>query len=152
MADCFARAVSTFTPALDLSALPDQTSPTGDVERDHVLSQRIRLFAWIKPVHLDLPIPDPSLYSPSTSRPTSPPIDFLSEKSDELIEKERSEMDERKRVKQVMGFLDFAQRELSKMNQYKAPRDKLICVLNCCKVIFGESPCSSDGGRGTATD
>lgn len=23
------------------------------------------------------------------------------------------------------------------MNDYKAPRDKMICVLNCCKVIFG---------------
>ncbi|KAF9006165.1 hypothetical protein BDQ17DRAFT_1389729 [Cyathus striatus] len=28
-------------------------------------------------------------------------------------------------------------RELLKINHYKAPRDKLICVLNCCKVIFG---------------
>ena len=27
--------------------------------------------------------------------------------------------------------------ELLKINHYKAPRDKLICVLNCCKVIFG---------------
>lgn len=25
------------------------------------------------------------------------------------------------------------------MNHYKAPRDKLICILNCCKVIFGTS-------------
>jgi hypothetical protein len=23
------------------------------------------------------------------------------------------------------------------VNHYKAPRDKLICILNCCKVIFG---------------
>ncbi|KAL5513329.1 hypothetical protein ACEPAH_3728 [Sanghuangporus vaninii] len=35
------------------------------------------------------------------------------------------------------GFLMFAQQELLKINHYKAPRDKLICVLNCCKVIFG---------------
>src|SRR6267154_2938262 len=27
--------------------------------------------------------------------------------------------------------------ELVKINHYKAPRDKLICILNCCKVIFG---------------
>lgn len=39
--------------------------------------------------------------------------------------------------KQAQGFLEFAQRELVKINQYKAPRDKLICVLNSCKVIFG---------------
>ncbi|OZJ02168.1 hypothetical protein BZG36_05238, partial [Bifiguratus adelaidae] len=35
------------------------------------------------------------------------------------------------------SFLKFAQTELLKINNYKAPRDKLICVLNCCKVIFG---------------
>ncbi|KAF9446905.1 hypothetical protein P691DRAFT_672573 [Macrolepiota fuliginosa MF-IS2] len=35
------------------------------------------------------------------------------------------------------GFMMFAQQELLKINHYKAPRDKLICVLNCCKVIFG---------------
>ncbi|TDL26743.1 hypothetical protein BD410DRAFT_532816 [Rickenella mellea] len=35
------------------------------------------------------------------------------------------------------GFLDFAASELLKINHYKAPRDKLVCILNCCKVIFG---------------
>ncbi|XP_006461916.1 hypothetical protein AGABI2DRAFT_178887 [Agaricus bisporus var. bisporus H97] len=35
------------------------------------------------------------------------------------------------------GFLMFAQQELVKINHYKAPRDKLICILNSCKVIFG---------------
>ncbi|KAF5351312.1 hypothetical protein D9758_008061 [Tetrapyrgos nigripes] len=35
------------------------------------------------------------------------------------------------------GFLMFTQQELLKINHYKAPRDKLICVLNCCKVIYG---------------
>ncbi|CAO1622567.1 unnamed protein product [Parajaminaea phylloscopi] len=35
------------------------------------------------------------------------------------------------------GFIDFAIQELLKINHYKAPRDKLICILNCCKVIFG---------------
>lgn len=28
-------------------------------------------------------------------------------------------------------------KEILKINTYKAPRDKLICILNCCKVIFG---------------
>ena len=62
----------------------------------------------------------------------------------------------------VKGFLEFAGSELLKVNHYKvspsfervssfrvmeliislvrylqAPRDKLICILNCCKVIFG---------------
>lgn len=27
--------------------------------------------------------------------------------------------------------------ELLKINGYRAPRDKVICILNCCKVIFG---------------
>lgn len=34
-------------------------------------------------------------------------------------------------------FLTLAQQELLKINSYRAPRDKIICVLNCCKVIFG---------------
>ncbi|KAI9713825.1 MAG: hypothetical protein M1820_000555 [Bogoriella megaspora] len=34
-------------------------------------------------------------------------------------------------------FLKLAQQELIKINTYRAPRDKVICVLNCCKVIFG---------------
>lgn len=32
--------------------------------------------------------------------------------------------------------------ELVKINHYKAPRDKLICILNSCKVIFGPLPFS----------
>lgn len=28
--------------------------------------------------------------------------------------------------------------ELLKIDSYRAPRDKVICVLNCCKVIFGK--------------
>lgn len=34
-------------------------------------------------------------------------------------------------------FLKLAQQELLKITTYRAPRDKIICVLNCCKVIFG---------------
>ncbi|KAG0147074.1 hypothetical protein CROQUDRAFT_43405 [Cronartium quercuum f. sp. fusiforme G11] len=49
------------------------------------------------------------------------------------------------------GFLEFAKTELLKINSYKAPRDKMICLLNCCKVIFGLirhiSP--SEGGADT---
>lgn len=35
-------------------------------------------------------------------------------------------------------FLDLAVNEMVKIKSYRAPRDKVICVLNCCKVIFGE--------------
>jgi len=31
--------------------------------------------------------------------------------------------------------MEEAQTELIKMDGYKAPRDKMICVLNCCKII-----------------
>ncbi|THW87539.1 hypothetical protein D6D15_06603 [Aureobasidium pullulans] len=34
-------------------------------------------------------------------------------------------------------FLVLAQQELLKIGSYRAPRDKVICILNTCKVIFG---------------
>lgn len=34
-------------------------------------------------------------------------------------------------------FLLLAQQELLKIKTFRAPRDKVICILNCCKVIFG---------------
>lgn len=86
--------IRTFIPALTPTA--QASTQTDDLERDHVLSQRIRLFGWINESHLDLPKLDDS-----------------------------------------DSFLDFARQELLKVNNYKAPRDKLICILNCCKVIFG---------------
>jgi hypothetical protein len=93
-----------------------------------------------------LPIP-----SPSETAPTSPQKTKNSTASEETekhgAEDEKGTEGEEAAAapasegksgkKHVQGFLDFAQRELGKMNQYKAPRDKLICVLNCCKVIFG---------------
>ncbi|GAA5824269.1 hypothetical protein JCM11251_001588 [Rhodosporidiobolus azoricus] len=163
----------TFTPALDLSNFPGHMSPSGDVERDHVLSQRIRLFQWVEPKHLDLPIPSTSATVPSSHAPTSlsssttsstgtpissqytqdggpsstssealsAPIPAApaspSAEGKRLAEGEKAPTSGKSGKKQVQGFLEFAQRELCKMNQYKAPRDKLICVLNCCKVIFG---------------
>lgn len=42
-----------------------------------------------------------------------------------------------KRGQHSERFYNFAAQELSKINHYKAPRDKTICILNCCKVIFG---------------
>lgn len=35
-------------------------------------------------------------------------------------------------------FLPFVV-ELKKINSYKAPRDKVICILNCCKFIFSKA-------------
>ncbi|KAH7890871.1 hypothetical protein F5I97DRAFT_1800071 [Phlebopus sp. FC_14] len=89
----------TFTPCLP-TLNPPRPVTADDLERDRVLAQRINLFKWVKPSHLDIP---------------------------ELETEDAA----------TMGFLDFAQQELCKVNHYKAPRDKLICILNCCKVIFG---------------
>ncbi|QLQ81790.1 hypothetical protein HG537_0G00440 [Torulaspora globosa] len=34
-------------------------------------------------------------------------------------------------------FVQLSGEELNKVNRFKAPRDKMICILNSCKVIFG---------------
>ncbi|KAL8736298.1 MAG: hypothetical protein Q9166_000453 [cf. Caloplaca sp. 2 TL-2023] len=34
-------------------------------------------------------------------------------------------------------FMSFAQQQLLKIKMYRGPRDKVVCILNCCKVIFG---------------
>ncbi|KAM0787741.1 hypothetical protein ACM66B_003798 [Microbotryomycetes sp. NB124-2] len=149
----------TFTPALDLSSYPGQVSSTGDLERDQVLSQRIKLFSWIQPIHLDLPIADPEQDTDQSPRPSSPQVDLLggspdlssaaAGQGDESVNTKDAGVDPQKQ-RQVRGFLDFARRELRKINQYKAPRDKMICVLNCCKVIFGLiRHVSSDEGADT---
>ncbi|EJD47919.1 hypothetical protein AURDEDRAFT_113204 [Auricularia subglabra TFB-10046 SS5] len=83
----------TFTPQIQRTG---RIVTTDDLERDQVLAQRIRLFAWVTEEHLEIPSGD-----------------------------------------NAQGFLAFAEQELNKVNHYKAPRDKLICILNCCKVIFG---------------
>ncbi|KAG7664264.1 vps901 [[Candida] subhashii] len=41
-----------------------------------------------------------------------------------------------KNIKEDQNFLDYATSELNKINNYRAPRDKIICILNCCKIIF----------------
>ncbi|KAG2365044.1 hypothetical protein BDR07DRAFT_1400174 [Suillus spraguei] len=92
----------TYTPCLSLLT-PPRPVTADDLERDRVLSQRIALFSWVRPQHLDIP------------------------------ELESDDNDGNGNT----GFLEFAQQELCKVNHYKAPRDKLICILNCCKIIFG---------------
>ena len=38
---------------------------------------------------------------------------------------------------QLNKFVELGGNELNKINRYKSPRDKIICILNCCKVIYG---------------
>ena len=68
-----------------------------DIERDGILAQKIRIYSWVRPEHLDIP------------------------KVDEGNER----------------FSKLAQQEILRIGSYRAPRDKVICILNCCKVIFG---------------
>ncbi|KAF9543655.1 hypothetical protein EC957_000587 [Mortierella hygrophila] len=85
-------------------------STTDDAERDEVLTQKIQIFRWIKPEHLD--IPDNAHNA---------------------------------------AYLDKAQAELKKINSYKAPRDKVICILNCCKFIFTLIRRSEGSSKGADT-
>lgn len=39
-------------------------------------------------------------------------------------------------MKNDQSFLEYAITELNKINNYRAPRDKIICILNACKIIF----------------
>ena len=39
----------------------------------------------------------------------------------------------------------LAQKELQKINTYKAPRDKLVCILNCCRVISNLLSITAEG-------
>ncbi|KAG0308380.1 hypothetical protein BGZ99_001167 [Dissophora globulifera] len=85
-------------------------STTDDAERDEVLSQKIRIFRWVKEEHLDIP---------------SSPYNE--------------------------AYLNNAQAELKKINSYKAPRDKVICILNCCKFIFTLIRRSEGNSKGADT-
>lgn len=49
---------------------------------------------------------------------------------DELTKKKKSDSGE------PIDHFEYAVREMNKMNEYRAPRDKIICILNSCKIIF----------------
>jgi hypothetical protein len=91
------------------------------LERDTVLTQRIRLFSWLREEHLDLPPSD----QPTATQAARPAAPTSPHKKAQVLTTGQD-------------YLDFAQRELCKLNQYKAPRDKLITILNSCKIIFGQ--------------
>ncbi|KAG9101641.1 hypothetical protein FRC06_002764 [Ceratobasidium sp. 370] len=110
----------TFSPQIARSG---KLVTTDDLERDRVLKQRIALFGWIKPEHLDIPMKLPE------------GEDSANEKEAENLSPESAEKPADSEIS--MGFLLFAQQEMNKIDHYKAPRDKLICILNSCKVIFG---------------
>lgn len=84
-----------------------------DVERDEVVAQKIKIYGWVREEHLDIP-----------------PVGESGKRFLKLAQQ---------------GTMVFAHAsrswltltELLKIKSYRAPRDKIICILNCCKVIFG---------------
>jgi hypothetical protein len=85
-----------------------------DVERDDVLAQKMRIYGWVKEQHLDIP-----------------PVGAHGRRFLNLAQQGRS------RCPFMQGLFLTLNEELLKINGYRAPRDKVICILNCCKVIFG---------------
>ncbi|EPX74057.1 guanyl-nucleotide exchange factor Vps901 [Schizosaccharomyces octosporus yFS286] len=54
----------------------------------------------------------------------------------ELFQWVREEHLDIKRAKSSSKFFRLAADELRRINDYHAPRDKIICLMNCCKVIY----------------
>ena len=87
-----------------------------DIERDDVLAQKVQIYGWVKEEHLDIP--------PIGERGRR----FLNlARQGNIGDLENS------------AVADVGNIELVKIKSYRAPRDKVICILNCCKVIFGTS-------------
>lgn len=86
-----------------------------DVERDDIVQQKINIYGWIKEEHLDMPA-----IGDSGKR-----FLRLAQQGEHSTRKSKTYADN--------------VTELLKIKSYRAPRDKIICVLNCCKVIFGKT-------------
>ena len=91
-----------------------------DIERDEILGQKVRIYRWVQEQHLDIaPVGDSGRRFLSLAQQGNGNSSLLVAVTEKVV-------------------------ELLKIKTYRAPRDKVICVLNCCKVIFGTllSPCS----------
>ncbi|CAE6489093.1 unnamed protein product [Rhizoctonia solani] len=80
------------------------------------------------PEHLDIPkkLKDPEENEKKAASSDQPnPEDYSPANAENSADSE------------IMKFLLFAQQEMNEINHYKAPREKLLCVINSCKVIFG---------------
>lgn len=85
-----------------------------DIERDDVLGQKVRIYGWVQEEHLD--------------------IQPVSEGGRRFLHLAQQGMQHfRLLTRKTNGS-----QEILKIKTYRAPRDKIICVLNCCKVIFGK--------------
>jgi len=90
---------------------------TDDTNQDDIISKKMQLFRWVEALHFDIKLSascEPLLKTAQDGSPTSAALG----------------------VNCSPLSLPFSGIELLKLNKYKAPRDKVICILNCCKVIF----------------
>ena len=87
-----------------------------DIERDRVLAERIEIFDWVGPEELDIP-------------------EGMVENGERFLRLAEQGIRSRLRANNV---------ELLKINNYRAPRDKVICILNASKVLFGKFVRSMD--------
>ncbi|KAJ2650995.1 hypothetical protein IWW40_002014 [Coemansia sp. RSA 1250] len=76
----------------------------------------------------------PVCFSPSTSDDADK--DHVLKEKMSLFRWIREEHLDIPHSQQNAAFLQFAKAELLKMNNFKSPRDKAICILNCCTVIY----------------
>jgi Rab5 GDP/GTP exchange factor len=88
-----------------------------DVERDEILAQKIRIYSWVREEHLDIL-----------------PVDQNGRRFLHLAQQGQYDA-----LQTMLTSSSDASLELLKIKGYRAPRDKVICILNCCKVIFGSS-------------
>jgi Rab5 GDP/GTP exchange factor len=88
-----------------------------DVERDDVLAQKVRIYGWVREEHLD--------------------IKPLGDKGRKFLNLAQQGKFYNYKARCVAITIADHYAELLKIKSYRAPRDKVICVLNCCKVIFG---------------
>lgn len=84
-----------------------------DVERDEVVAQKIKIYGWVREEHLDIP-----------------PVGESGKRFLKLAQQGTRVFAHASRPRLTLT-------ELLKIKSYRAPRDKIICILNCCKVIFG---------------
>ena len=83
-----------------------------NTEKDRALHLRIQHLHWIRPSHLDITVPD------------------LEKSAQFELATEGTKAESASVV--VMRFII----ELGRINSFKAPRDKLVCIFNCCKVVY----------------
>ena len=89
-----------------------------DIERDDILAQKVRIYGWVQERHLDIP-----------------PIGDSGRRFLMLAQQGAAQNSSLYLILVGPNICT----ELLKIKTYRAPRDKVICVLNCCKVIFGKT-------------